>query len=1132
MDKKLFFGISFLVVIAVLVFLFFAFWGENSSVSIFEEGRDIVQDGILSAKGEILLDSPTVQKEGILNAVGITGMEIIEISYNGEKTLDSSLKTSGFNATNIFLKTKEGMVEQFINIENNQKIDANLNVSSLVRIDAIKIQWNGTIWILKAAPIRIDNHLENFAGQLRQTDSSIWFGKDFNKQIYFKDWLDRGGYILAYNNGSDSLIEFRLSNIKIIDSFTVDPTFINMSNGFSTTADGCANDVDLWGNESTLFIIDVTDSLIYHYLHNGTFVRSSAAIASGRGLCGNSSTSYQLQLVGNDFYKILWNGTNIGNYNNGAVGNDNVNGLWCNETDMMAVDYSDEIIYQTTRDTGTFVKSFSVAYTVMPQGLFKYNDTDFMMVDQTSQLLYFTDTNLTYIKNYSFATIGAISAWKYGIWGNGTDYWTAAGVGRIFHFFTETIIPPIVKQVNITVNLSSPINHYNSSSSNITFNCSTQITNSSYGMWNLSLIIDSLLNYTVTNTTANQDFLSLEIGRTGITEGSHNWSCLGAGKNSTFVNNSLNRTFTIDLSAPSVTISNVTNIFTDQLPKNSSWWFNATDLTLQQCWYYTSENLTNKTTTCNGQIINYSWSSEGSRTFYACANDSSSRITCNSAPLEVFHYNYTQTDVPDPATEGNSVLYTLRINLNGIGAKFTESNASLSFNNTIYYPTETNFDNYSVFTQSIFMPDGIGNITGKNLIWNWTFNIANTTTILGNSLKTINTNTTVYSVAIDNCTGYTTKILNISLRDEETTDWADENITLEIDVNLSKGNLSWNFYASYDKTNTSVCVPTGLLNNSNYTIDFIIGYDYGSHIREFFYLENGTLSNDLNYFNSHTYKDINLYDLLSADSTTFLFEYTDENNQEVDDIIVHTFRKYIGAGTFREVERSKQDDAGQTHVHLVEEDVIYYFMITQGGTILFTSDTYNAKCLSTPCEIQLSAGATEFNWSIIDNEGGQYSISANSTIRIITVAFNLDQSALVNATVFKFNGTTTIINSTSLTGASGTLRMHIPLAYDNSTFFVAVWNNNEFVKSQWVSLAENARTYFGTFGAILAGFVILTIILMAASEGAALILFTCLAVFISGALMLIQIGWAAMIALICAGAIIMYKLVKRRNIRG
>ena len=420
--------------------------------------------------------------------------------------------------------------------------------------------------------------------------------------------------------------------------------------------------------------------------------------------------------------------------------------------------------------------------------------------------------------------------------------------------------------------------------------------------------------------------------------------------------------------------------------------------------------------------------------------------------------------------------------------------------------------------------------------WFWNYNATQLTS--RNSTTQIQT---VYSLAITDCavtTGET--ILTLDLKDEGTNVIANvtapNHANIEIDMtitSLSNSSIRGVFSKQWtDDADVSICVPSGLLNSSTYRIDFIIGYDSTSHVREFFYLENGTLDNSTQ-FNAQTLKTINLMDLASADSTTFLFSFTDADNQKVDGIVVHTFRKYVGEGVFREVERSKQDNAGQTHVHLVEEDVIYYFMITDGGTVVYTSDTYNAKCLSTPCEITLSASATETNWSIIDNEGGRYTTTSDKSTRVVSTIFNIESIDLVNVSLYKFNGTTpTLINTSSLTATAGTIDLTVPLAYGNNTFFVSIYRNNVFIKSEWVDLTENGKDYFGTLGAILSGMIVLAMMLMAISEGAGFIVFTCLALIIVTVMELVDLSWMALISIICAGGIIIWKLVKRGGKQG
>jgi len=55
--------------------------------------------------------------------------------------------------------------------------------------------------------------------------------------------------------------------------------------------------------------------------------------------------------------------------------------------------------------------------------------------------------------------------------------------------------------------------------------------------------------------------------------------------------------------------------------------------------------------------------------------------------------------------------------------------------------------------------------------------------------------------------------------------------------------------------------------------------------------------------------------------------------------------------------------------------------------------------------------------------------------------------------------------------------------------------------------------------------------LMAVSEGAVFILVTALALIIVGIMQLVDLSWLAIISIICAGGIIVWKLVNRRGSR-
>lgn len=685
--------------------------------------------------------------------------------------------------------------------------------------------------------------------------------------------------------------------------------------------------------------------------------------------------------------------------------------------------------------------------------------------------------------------------------------------------------------VGISVTNSFPNNNTNFSASSISFGCNLTGQGST-NIASAKLNVTGTATWTQSITGLNTPNYNATFTNTTLADGTYNWNCIGYGDDG---NNGSSAIWTLnkDATKPYFTLNYLTNATTTSLPANLTLSVTTTDTNRQACWYSADAGVTNTTYTCDA-VFNVSYATGGLKTIYVYANDSFGNQNQTSYVGSVYYFNVTQSG---SASTGEGVSETFTLLVNSTSSPIGDASATLVYNGVnvgVTSKTAVGINGY-LFSKTYIIPSGIGNSTGKGISWYWNYNATQLTT-----RNTATQTQTVYNVSISDCEvlgGYA--IMNLTLKDEELNTLV--NITtpntanIEIDLSISSlvnGSQTWDFAKQWLQNNTvSICVPTGLLTASEYRVDIVVGYDTSDRVREFFYLDNGTLDNS-GYFNSYTPTVIPLMDLASADSTTFLFEYTDANDQKVDDIIVHTFRKYIGEGVFREVERSKQDNAGQTHVHLVEEDVIYYFMISQYGNILFTSDTYNAKCLSSPCEITLSASPSDTNWSIIDNEGGQYSVSTDKDTRIVTTSFSLDQISTVNASVYRYyGGNANLINTSSLTATSGSIDVFIPLVYDNSTFFVVIYNDEEVVKSTWISLEENGRDYFGTLGAILSGLIVLAMMLMAVSEGAGFVVFAVLSVIIVGVMQLVDLGALAIISIICMGGIIIWKLISRRGSR-
>jgi len=603
------------------------------------------------------------------------------------------------------------------------------------------------------------------------------------------------------------------------------------------------------------------------------------------------------------------------------------------------------------------------------------------------------------------------------------------------------------------------------------------------------------------------------------------------------INNSETLTMIVDSDEPIITINSLSNGFTSTLPINITMNTTATDDNLGSCWYYTSDSATNITFTCNTNT-NITFSTAGEKTIYVWVNDTAGNMGSTTGEVRIANYTVSATTDKNNVGEGDQVIFTLDIEGTNIHTEFSNTNASMDYlGKTYLYSTKSvSTANKIIFTKTLVIPSGAGNITGNLTNYEWDWEIKNSTTTMLSGTE--EGNITVYNVTVsDSCVGKY-EFLNWSLYDQG--DRTLVNVTspntalVEIDLTITSlydASQTWTYFNSWTDTQTkTLCVPFSLLNETSYQIDWVMEYESNDRVREFHYLDNGKLDNST-LFNSHTSKDLELYNLASADSTTFLFSYTGDDGLSLPNAIIHTFRKYTGIGAFIEVERSKQDSNGETHVHLVEEDVIYYFMVTEDGEVLHTSSTYNAKCLSTPCQISLTGSVTETNWTLYESEGDKYALTSDKTTRTSTVTFDLEGSTeTVTASLYQYDGTTPVlITNDSLTATSGSISLVAPLSYGNDTFFITVYKNDEFVKSGWADFTEDGRDYFGTFGAVLGALIVLTLILMGVSEGAGIIVFAVIGLIIIVIMQLVELSWLALISIIVAGGVIIGKLVSRRG---
>lgn len=691
-------------------------------------------------------------------------------------------------------------------------------------------------------------------------------------------------------------------------------------------------------------------------------------------------------------------------------------------------------------------------------------------------------------------------------------------------FYTASIIP------GVTVNQTSPATAFVTNVTNMTFNGTllgiggTTLQNATIRIYNsvsgaLLYSNTQLLSGTQANVSWNRNMTE--------GEGAYQWDLSGRG-NANELGYAGNRTFFIDFTPPVVTFNSPANnatYVTTSFPFNVTINVTSQDANPGSCWFTTSDSGTQIPYTCNA-TTNATFLTEGAKTIFASANDSLGATSTASRNITIYYYNYSHTESVDPVAEGGTSTFTLYVNMTNIPG----ATATFRYNNTNFAPsTQVNTQNSSTFTYVLNVPVGYGNSSGVTQYYNWTFNI----TGIASDITTNTQTQTVYSPGLSDCSAGGTQILNFTHRDEATKAIVNYSAGNNLQLDLTLRSLidnSISFHYNSTETNSPdivVCVSNGVLNSTSYKLDLTGSYAGTGYVQEFFYIDNGTINL------ATSPQRYNWFDLDTDDSTTFLFTFLDENGIEVPGVIVEVLRYYIGEGQFLEVERAKEDNNGETHMHLVEEDVIYKFNITQQGAFVFLSDQYNAKCLSSPCSITLSAEPEDDPFPTVYNNlpEGSYRITADKDTRQVTLFFNLNQTGTMNLTVWtNDNNEVEPTVSGSTTASSGQVTVTVPLQYGNATYSAVVYMNDDFVASRVVDLTEDANDYFGTLGLFLGALAVLCLALIGASHGEWVIVWTVLGMITVSILFLVDLEWYALLTFIAGASIFLIKLVSRRRV--
>lgn len=542
---------------------------------------------------------------------------------------------------------------------------------------------------------------------------------------------------------------------------------------------------------------------------------------------------------------------------------------------------------------------------------------------------------------------------------------------------------------------NAPINYYNSSLPTIVFN---KTVGDDSGILNVSLILDGVYNETNTSGFNGTYYIFTKT----LADGSHNWT-YRACDDSDVCANDTTLYFTVDSILPVL----VVNAPTDPqlvyvLPTNITLNVTVTDSNLESCWYYTSDDSTNITFTCN-DLANVSFSTDGSKVIYIWANDTVGNENSTSVSFSLNYISPSLTYTPE-LTEGDAN----RVYFNITATSISTISANLSYNETNFTMTElSNNGTYAVFYSDLFAPyvdaDTYVNILAYYLL-DGAFNATSTSTQLVHNLSEL-------TFSPSPCTDLA---YNFTLRDE---------------TNLTglNGTFSYNFAYGTD-TNNSISHAYGeIINSHNLYVcgnfsnvtEYTLGYgeiDYSTetHVdRRSYLFVNST-------FNNQT-QNITLYDLLSSDQTSFKLEVEDTSLNPYTEKYTTLVRWYPNLNEYNVVDMGITDETGSTVIHVKTEDVDYRIGVyEQNGTLIKLANPIRMVCLVSPCTYTLRISPTETDYtSFLDVD---YSLDFNETSGLWTFTYSdsTQRTQEMNLTIYKLTGTSIYpICSSLVTGYSG-----------------------------------------------------------------------------------------------------------------
>ena len=382
---------------------------------------------------------------------------------------------------------------------------------------------------------------------------------------------------------------------------------------------------------------------------------------------------------------------------------------------------------------------------------------------------------------------------------------------------------------------------------------------------------------------------------------------------------------------------------------------------------------------------------------------------------------------------------------------FTGISAILNYNGTNYSMETSDTGNTVDFLEQIIVPS-----TSSTTNYSFYF-IA----IPYNSTGTYESYSSTYlqlvnPFKVDNCSNYTDVLYYFELLDEDSQTEINGTIEAQLDFYpLDEDEIIGTYNTSIDYTigqEAKICLEAL---NGSYDLTYKFKY-YGDngHFKEYKNAQKTTVSG------TNTPQNLTLYDLNESRGYAFNIIVVGNTLSTIGNVglLVDTQRQYLSEAQFKSVESTVTSSGEIAVSHLIENDVIYNFLISYNGELLGTFNNYKVKCANPTlgqCSITLnllSATGTQPDFETYGNVTQVFLLDETTNTLYHTFTSTDGNSKTVRSLVLKDDGygNTTICNGLAV-GTSGTIICNIPSSYQNSSIFIQTFVDGGYVGSKFFS---------------------------------------------------------------------------------